>query len=179
MTTSRFTSMPVELTTDRLRLRRLHEEDSQTVRDLWLERDPRVPRRIDRVGRPSVEEIRERIADQLIESDRSGLALLVIERHSGPGLLGYCGLTVGAGSHAEPEIAFELFKAHHGYGFATEAGSAVVDAARVTGRSRLWATVREWNTPSFQVLARLGFSDSGRRTEDSVHGDTFWMVRDL
>jgi RimJ/RimL family protein N-acetyltransferase len=171
--------MPAELETGRLRLRRLQEEDSQMVRKLWLERDPRVPRRIDRPGGPSVEDIRERIAAQLAESESSGLFLLAVERQSGPGLLGYCGLTVGAGSYAEPELAFELFRTHQGHGFATEAASAVVDAARATGRARLWATVREWNAPSFKVLARLGFSDSGRRTEDPLHGDTFWMYYDL
>lgn len=116
---------------------------------------------------------------QLAEFESSGLSLLAIESRSGPGLLGYCGLTIGAGSHAEPEIAFELFKSYQGCGFATEAAFAVVDAARATGQSRLWATVREWNAPSFRVLEKLGFSNSGRRTEDTEHGDTVWMVRDL
>ncbi|MBG6216169.1 RimJ/RimL family protein N-acetyltransferase [Arthrobacter sp. CAN_A6] len=174
-----FVPMPCDLETERLRLRQLREDDSQTVRELWLERDPRVPRRIDRFGRPSIEDIQERIAAQLAESTRSGLSLLAIEEKSNPGLLGYCGLTVGAGSDTEPEIAFELFRTHQGCGFATEAASSVVDAAQATGRSRLWATVREWNVASFKVLAKLDFADSGRRTEDSVHGNTFWMLRDL
>ena len=75
--------------------------------------------------------------------------------------------------------AFELFRAHQGQGFATEAAFAVLDAARATGRSRLWATVREWNAASFNVLTKLGFFDSGRRTIDPVHGDTTWMSCNL
>jgi [ribosomal protein S5]-alanine N-acetyltransferase len=151
------------------------------MRDLWLERDPRVPshRRIDDLGRPSLEDMRERITAELIESERSGLWLLAIERRSARGLIGYCGLTIGSATEAEPEIAFELLRAHQGEGFATEAAFAVLDAARATGRSRLWATVREWNAPSFNVLAKLGFCDSGRRTIDPVHGNTTWMSCNL
>ena len=169
------------LETSRLRLRRSQVDDSQAVRVLWLERDPRVPshRRIDHLGRPSLEEIRERIKAELTACDRSGLWLLAIERKSAQGFIGYCGLTVGAATEAEPEIAFELFRAHQGQGFATEAALAVLDAARATGRSRLWATVREWNAASFNVLAKLGFFDSGRLTIDPVHGDTIWMSCNL
>ncbi|MBG6192267.1 RimJ/RimL family protein N-acetyltransferase [Arthrobacter sp. CAN_A212] len=179
MSTTEFAPMITELTTERLVLRRMQGEDSQAIRALWMERDPRVPRRIDHQGNPTVEQIHQRMMAQLAESEKSGLFLLAIEKTSGSGLLGYCGLTVGAGSYAEPEIAFELFKSYQGCGFATEAGAAVIDAARATARTRLWATVREWNAPSFRVLARLGFSDSGRRTKDAEHGDTLWLVHDL
>ena len=176
-----FVPMCDELETSRLRLRRSRVEDSQAFRELWLERDRRVPsrRRIDHLGRPSVEDMQERITAELIESERSGLWLLAIERKSAQGFIGYCGLTVGAATEAEPEIAFELFRAHQGQGFATEAAFAVVDAARATGRCRLWATVREWNAASFKVLAKLGFFDSGKRTIDPVHGETTWMSCNL
>lgn len=175
-----FHPMPVELQTERLRLRPMRVDESPIVRELWLERDPRVPRRINHLGNPTIEELRERITIQLTESEHSGLALLAIEEHTDPGgFLGYCGLVVGAGSLEEPELAFELFRSSQGRGVATEAASAIVDAAYSTGRTRLWATVREWNLASFAVLAKVGFSDSGRRTEDPIHGDTFWMVREL
>jgi RimJ/RimL family protein N-acetyltransferase len=169
------------LETTRLRLRRSQVEDSQAIRDLWLERDGRVPphRRIDGLGRPSLEDMQQPIAAELAESERSGLWLLAIERKSARGFIGYCGLTVGAATEAEPEIAFEVFRAHQGRGFATEASFAVLGAARATGRSRLWATVREWNAASFNVLSKLGFSDSGRRTLDPVHGDTTRMSCNL
>lgn len=179
MSSTEFTAMITDLTTDRLTLRRMRGEDSQAIRELWMERDPRVPRRIDHRGNPTVEQIHQRIVTQLAESESSGLFLLAMEKTPGSGILGYCGLTIGASSYAEPEIAFELFKSHQGCGFATEAGIAVIDAARATGRARLWATVREWNAPSFRVLARLGFTDSGPRTKDAEHGDTLWLVLDL
>jgi RimJ/RimL family protein N-acetyltransferase len=105
--------------------------------------------------------------------------MLAIELLSAPGFIGYCGLTVGSATEEEPEIAFELFRATHGRGFATEAARAVVEMARGTGRSRLWATVREWNAASLRVLAKLDFVDSGRRTEDTERGSSVWMTRHL
>jgi RimJ/RimL family protein N-acetyltransferase len=47
----------------------------------------------------------------------------------------------------------------------------VLDAAFATGRTRLWATVREWNAASFRVLDNLGF------TRHHVEGDLVWMER--
>jgi RimJ/RimL family protein N-acetyltransferase len=72
-----------------------------------------------------------------------------------------------------------LAKRAHGHGYATEAASAVVEAARRTGRRRLWATVRDWNAPSFRVLEKLGFERGGRVDENPERGDSIWMTRSL
>jgi len=169
--------MPRELRTGRLVLRAWQLSDSVAVRRLWGERDPRSLRVIDSDGHPSVAEMRDRIAAQLAEAERTGLRLLAIERRSAPGFIGYCGLTAGAATVAEPEIVFELFRSVHGHGYATEAARVVVAAGRQTGRARLWATVRAWNTASLNVLAKLDFHDSGERTEDPVRCDSVWMTR--
>ena len=50
-------------------------------------------------------------------------------------------------------------------------------AAIATGRSRLWATVRSWNTPSFRVLAKLGFERRHSTWDDG--GEIVWNVREL
>ena len=171
--------MTQELVTRRLRLRRWRLSDSAAIRGLWLERDRRSKRLVDAEGHPTVDELRQRVAAQLNESDKTGLSTLAIERRDSPGFIGYCGLFVGDATLAQPEIAFELYRDVHGQGYATEAARAVLDAARATGRSRVWASVREWNTPSFKVLARLGFSDSGRRLVDTDRGDTLWMTLEL
>lgn len=174
-----FAPVPRELRTERLLLRPWRLSDSTLVRQLWSERDPRSSRLLDADGHPTVAEMRNRIAYQLAESESTGLRLWAIERAVDPGFVGYCGLTVGAGTLAEPEIAYELFSAVQWQGIATEAAHAVVEIARSTGRSRLWATVREWNVASFAVLDKLGFSDSGRRTVDEARGDSVWMTLDL
>ena len=109
----------------------------------------------------------------------AGLRLFAVERLAEADFIGYCGLIVGDASDEEPEIAYELARRTHGNGYATEAARTVLVEAARTGRRRLWATVREWNTASFRVLEKLGFHDSGRITPDPDRGDTIWMTKDL
>lgn len=170
--------MASELFTDRLRLRSWHASDAEPHRQLWTERDPRSLRLIDADGRPTVEDLRQRMAKQSADA-QSGLTLYAVEQGVGADFIGYCGLIVGQASAEEPEIAYELARRIHGNGYATEAARIVVAEAATTGRSRLWATVREWNTPSIRVLEKVGFRDSGRITPDPDRGDTMWMTMDL
>ena len=106
----------------------------------------------------------------------TGIGLLVIR--AADHFAGYCGLTVGRASLAEPELAYELLRANQGNGYATEAARATVDAAAGTGRRRLWASVRSWNDASFRVLDKVGFERTDRITTDDF-GDTVWCTREL
>jgi RimJ/RimL family protein N-acetyltransferase len=169
---------PRVLETERLRLRVWEPADAEDYRGLWEERDPRAVRRITEDGRPTVEEIRGWLSQNPLAAE-PGLGLLPIVRRVEGDVIGYCGLTVGRASFEEPEIAYELARRTHGFGYATEAGRAVIEAAAATGRKRLWATVRVWNAASFRVLDKLGFYDSGRVTEDAQRGDSVWMTCDL
>ena len=164
--------------TERLRLRRWLVSDAEEYRGLWLERDPRSLRLIDAEGRPTLEDVRGWLVENPLAAE-AGLGLLPIERRDSGEFIGYCGLIVGRGSFEEPEIAYELARRAHGHGYATEAARAIVDAAARTGRRRLWATVREWNTASFRVLEKLDFHRSDRVAEDPDRGDTIWMTREL
>jgi RimJ/RimL family protein N-acetyltransferase len=169
---------PAELTTERLHLRRWLPSDAQHYRALWSERDHRALRRLDTEGRPTVEEFRRRLIENPLGSE-PGLGLLPIELRGTGEFVGYCGLIVGSGTFGEPEIAFELARRHHGQGYATEAARAVVEAAARTGRQRVWATVRAWNSASLRVLDKVGFERSGRVTRDAERGDSIWMTRRL
>jgi RimJ/RimL family protein N-acetyltransferase len=173
-----FRPMATELFTDRLHLRPWRASDAEPHRRLWTERDPRSLRLIDAEGRPSVHDLREGMAEQS-QGSHPSLRLYAVERLAGGDFIGYCGLIVGQASTEEPEIAYELARRTHGHGYATEAARIVVAEAAATGRSRLWATVREWNTLSFRVLEKVGFHDSGRITPDPDRGDSIWMTMDL
>ncbi|WSJ20054.1 GNAT family N-acetyltransferase [Nocardia sp. NBC_01327] len=173
-----YSNFPASLSTQRLRLRRWRPSDAEQHRQLWIERDARARRRIGADGRPTLEEMREWLVANPLGAD-PGLGLLPIEVRDTGEFIGYCGLIVGQGSYAEPEIAYELVRRAHGHGYATEAGRAVVEAAACTGRRRLWATVREWNTASFRVLEKLGFDRSGRVDPDPERGDSIWMTLKL
>jgi [ribosomal protein S5]-alanine N-acetyltransferase len=168
----------VVLETERLLLRPWRVAEAVVQRELWTERDPRVPphRRIDAYGRPTVDDLAEWIRD----SSPSPIGLLAIERRAARDVVGYCGLIdSGRGSKTEPELAFELLRRVWGQGYATEASSAVLDWARSCGYQRLWATVWEWNTASRRVLATLGFTETERREADPVHGTTLFTTRRL
>ncbi|HIZ38266.1 MAG TPA: hypothetical protein H9815_21010, partial [Candidatus Ruania gallistercoris] len=63
------------LVTDRLILRRRREDEAAIYRQLWTERDPRVPphRRISPDGRPTEAEVAAQIR---VEDEAEGLGLL-------------------------------------------------------------------------------------------------------
>ena len=165
----------VVLETDRLLLRRWRVADAAVQRELWTERDPRVPphRRIDADGHPTVADIEE-----WIRADRpSSTGLLAVERKAAGDVIGYCGLVdSGRGSETEPELAFELLRRVWGQGYATEASLAVLDWARSSGHERLWATVWDWNIASRRVLAKLGFTETERHEVDPARGTTLFTT---
>jgi ribosomal-protein-alanine N-acetyltransferase len=102
------------------------------------------------------------------------------ERKAARDVIGYCGLIdSGRGSDGEPELAFELLRRVWRQGYATEASLAVLDWARSSGYERLWATVREWNTASRRVLAKVGFTETERKELDSVYGNSLFTTRRL
>ncbi|MGW8482649.1 GNAT family N-acetyltransferase [Microbacterium sp. NPDC055903] len=165
--------------TERLALRAWTEADAGFHRELWSERDPRVPphRRIDAAGRPTIEELAAWIRRS---PDQGPIRTLVVERLGTAEPLGYCGLVTGGDEHPdEPEIAFEFLRRHQGNGYATESGSAIVELARDAGFARLRATVWEWNTASRRVLAKLGFIESGPHRIDPERGRSLMTVLEL
>ena len=167
------------LETNRLVLRPSRAGDAAVYRQVWTERDPRVPphRRIDAEGRPTLEDIAAQIT---AERDEPGLGLLSVERKGTADVVGYCGLMAhGNGSPDEPELAYELLRATHNRGYATEAGEAIVAWAAGAGYRRLWAGVWDWNIASRRVLEKLGFREAGRVEPESAHGCTLLTVKDL
>jgi ribosomal-protein-alanine N-acetyltransferase len=166
------------LETDRLLLRPWRVVEAAVQRELWTQRDPRVPphRRIDAGGRPTVAELEE-----AIRAGRSAsVGLLAVERKAVGDVIGYCGLTDrGRGFEGEPEMAFELLRRTWGRGYATEAAMAVLDWARLAGYGRLWAMVWEWNTASRRVLEKLGFTETDHEQVDAVHGTSLVTTKRL
>ena len=106
----------------------------------------------------------EDIAAQIrAESEVSGPGILAVERKGTADVIGYCGLTIhGKGSPDEAELAYELLRAAHGCGYATEAGRAVVTWASEASYQRLWAGVWNWNVASRRVLEKLGSAKQAR-----------------
>jgi [ribosomal protein S5]-alanine N-acetyltransferase len=167
------------LETDRLILRPRRVDEAAIYRQPWSERDPRVPphRQIDPEGRPTVEDLAALIR---AEREESGPGVLAVERKGAADVIGYCGVIFhGNGPPGEPELAYELLRAAHGCGYATEAGRAVVTWVGDAGYQRLWAGVWDWNTASRRVLEKLGFRETGRAEADPVHGANVLTVREF
>lgn len=167
------------LETDRLILRHRRVGEATIYRGLWTERDLRVPphRRINPEGRPTIEDI---AAQMRAERQEPGPQILAVERKGPADVIGYCGLTShGNGTLDEPELAYELLRATHGCGYATEAGRAVVTWAREVGYRRLWAGVWDWNVASRRVLEKLGFRETGRVAPDALYGNNLLTVQEF
>jgi len=168
----------VVLETERLLLRPWRVAEAVVQRELWTERDPRVPphRRIDADGHPTIADLE----DSIRNTRPSASGLLAVERKAARDVIGYCGLVdSGRGSEGEPELAFELLRRVWRQGYATEASLAILDWARSSGYERLWATVWYWNVASRRVLAKVGFTETGRKEVDAVHGTTLFATRRL
>jgi RimJ/RimL family protein N-acetyltransferase len=160
--------MRLDLETERLYLRPWTDGDTSWHRHLVGER---------RGEAPSAVEDAQVIAHVLEAQSVHGIVPSVVQRKRDGEILGYCGLVIGRATASEPELAYELFREAQGSGYATEAAVAIVGAARATGRSRLWSTVRVGNTPSFRVLAKLGFTRHHSEWDDD--GELVWNVLQL
>jgi RimJ/RimL family protein N-acetyltransferase len=165
------------LETERLILRPREAGEAAAYRRLWVERDPRVPahRRVSADGRPTAADIAEGIRRERV---KPGLGLLAVVRKDDGAVIGYCGLVGEAGGTAhEPQLAYELVRAAHGRGYATEAAGAVVDRADRSGIGPLWADVWNWNAASRRVLAKLGFVEAGTRQTEPGDPSSLLLVR--
>jgi [ribosomal protein S5]-alanine N-acetyltransferase len=165
------------LETDRLLLRPWRVSEAAIQRELWTERDPRVPphRRIDADGRPTLEDFEDGIRDA---APPSSIGLLAIQLKTEPDVIGYCGLVEGGPEvDGEPELAFELLRRFWGRGFATEASLAVLEWAKSSGHERLWATVWDWNSASRRVLAKVGFTETDRKEVHDAHGTNLFTTK--
>jgi ribosomal-protein-alanine N-acetyltransferase len=168
----------VVLETDRLLLRPWRVSEAAIQRELWTERDARVPphRRIDADGHPTVADIE----DGIRAAQPSSIGLLAVERKAVGDVIGYCGLVdSGRAPEGEPELAYELLRRFWGQGYATEASLAVLDWARSSGYEQVSATVWDWNTASRRVLAKLGFTETDRKEVDAIHGTNLFTTRRL
>ena len=78
-----------------------------------------------------------------------------------------------------PELGYWLGEPYWGQGFATEAGRAVIDAARAAGAAALRSRALLTNIGSRNVLKKLGFVEIGEDTDTSgtLTGQTVMLMR--
>ena len=102
-----------------------------------------------------------RDAEAFLASPRDPVlpSFLIFERTDGaPRLAGSCGL--GRRPSGAVELGYWIARASWGRGFATEAGRALIDIARMLGLAQLEASHFIDNPASARVLDKLGFEST-------------------
>ena len=91
-------------------------------------------------------------------------------------LLGVAGLHF----HPEklPELGYWLGEPYWGHGYASEAGAALVEAARAAGAAALRSRARLDNVGSRNVLRKLGFAETSEtvETQGNLAGQTMVLM---
>jgi RimJ/RimL family protein N-acetyltransferase len=75
------------------------------------------------------------------------------------------------GYHGPPhegcvEMGYTIFLAHRGHGYATEAVTGLMDAARAAGVSRFILSIAPGNAPSLAIARKLGFKRTGQHIDE-------------
>lgn len=147
------------LTTERLRLRPLREEDAGPLHDVYSH--PFVEAWI---GPHTPERVAQEIGWQIAAQARQGWSVWAVEDRRDGRLIGDCGLQPLEHRGPEVELGYDLHPDVWGQGLATEAARAVVEAALgPLGLDRVVAVVKPANAASRRVLAKAGLREHGRR----------------
>jgi len=156
---SRKTAKP-ELTTRRLRLRWLTEDDAALCLTIW--NDPDFIRHVGDRGIRTPTEARQAMRDGILKLYADlGYGPYLVESLDGGSSMGICGLFKRDNLDC-PDIGYSLLPGFRGRGYALEAASAVLTHARdYLGLSQLKAIVSQDNTPSVRLLEKLGMRFEG------------------
>ncbi|HTI16595.1 MAG TPA: GNAT family N-acetyltransferase [Trinickia sp.] len=162
---------PVVLTTPRLILRPLRDEDAQALFEVWSDVD--AMRYFSFPAMTCLDQARERVASKLRPSAANGETLIcVLELRATSEVLGDCALFRADEQCRRAEIGFSLQRKFWGMGYMSEAASAVIEYAFDTlNLRRIEADIDPRNVASARLLDRLGFVREGLLRERWIVGD--------
>lgn len=147
------------VSTARLALRPLRQDDADALLEVYTH--PLVEAWI---GPHSRERVSEEIGFQVAGQAERGYSVWAVERRGDGRFLGDCGLQPLEHRGPEVELGYDLHPDAWGQGLATEAATAVVQAAFGTlGLERLMAVVKPANAASRRVLEKAGLRPTRRR----------------
>ena len=146
--------MTIIASTPRLLLRTWRPDDAPAL--LALYSDPEVTRFIPHVRLETIEQAQAKVAQMGAQE----ITLWAVEREGE--LVGVCGF------RDRWELGFAFRRDSWGKGYAREAAEACLAWAEERGATRVIARTREGNLGSRRVLDRLGFADTGERSDDGA-----------
>jgi ribosomal-protein-alanine N-acetyltransferase len=161
---------PVTLTTSRLILRPLRQEDAQTLFAIWSDAD--AMRYFSFPTMTSLDQAVDRVARQLKMSANGQDFICAVELRATGEVLGNCALFHPDEQCRRAEIGFSLQRKHWGRGYMYEAASAVIEHAFGELKlRRIEADIDPRNGASARLLERLGFVREGLLRERWRVGD--------
>ncbi|PCE32607.1 GNAT family N-acetyltransferase [Burkholderia ubonensis] len=161
---------PVTLTTARLNLRPLREDDVHALFAIWS--DAEAMRYFSFPAMTRLDQATERVACKLRTFASGEDLTCAIELRETGEVLGECALFNLHEPCRRAEIGFCLTRTHWGRGYSSEAAAALVEHAFGTlDLRRIEADIDPRNAASARVLERLGFVQEGLLRERWMVGD--------
>ena len=151
----------VPLVTARLRIRRLRPADAEALHRIYG--DPDAMRYVGREGRPRDRARTEQILAELIRIERRlGFGLWAVVLTAERRMIGIAGVTLVEDVGPDIELVYLLEQAAWGYGYATEAARACLDAAfGPLGLDRVVALAYREKAASIRVMEKLRMRRAG------------------
>lgn len=159
---------PVTLTTARLTLRPLSEVDAFALFAIWS--DFEAMRYFSFPPMTCIDQATERLSLKIGTSAQGDELIFALELETTGEVIGDCALFNGDERNRRAEIGFSLARQQWGYGYMSEAATALLDHAFNTlDLRRIEGDVDPHNMASIRLLERLGFVREGLARER-------WMV---
>ncbi|MFP6561922.1 GNAT family N-acetyltransferase [Paraburkholderia sp. B3] len=160
---------PATLTTPRLNLRPLREDDAQALFTIWS--DAEAMRYFSFPAMNHLDEAKDRIARKLRTAMDGESFICVIELQGTGEVVGDCALFHAEEQCRRAEVGFSLQRGHWGNGYMSQAVSALIEHAFGTlCLRRIEADIDPRNAASARLLERLGFVREGLLRERWVVG---------
>lgn len=143
----------MQITTDRLTIRPIREEDWRAIRAIWEDFSASPCAQYDRPHNTDPEDVRARIA-RWAKFTAEGTEHMFFAVCREGAVMGYIAFNIRGKGY---EIGYCFHSAHRGKGYAKEAHLALFDHLRRLGVTHFSAETALDNTPSVRLLASLGF----------------------
>jgi RimJ/RimL family protein N-acetyltransferase len=152
---------PLPLTTERLRIRLLHEDDLDALYRIYG--DPEAMRYVGSTGQARTREQTGRNLTQFIaDRKKHGYGLWATDLRESGEMIGMCGLLPVEGKGPDVEVVYMLEQPAWGKGYATEMARACLEAGFDSfGLERIIALAYPENVPSVRVMQKAGMQPAG------------------
>ncbi len=160
----------MDVTTDRLRIRDIEQDDLEALVVLWT--DPAVRQGMGTYGPTSREQVRQWLEEMMVHNravPRFAHNSAIVQRASGF-VVGW----IGVGKPRKPGIGdldfgYALLPAFHGRGYATEALAAVIEFCFATlGANSVFGETTMENAASARVMEKVGMHRAGTSEDGHV-----------